>query len=78
MIKEMKLVRAEGLKTQKSNGVKNGTYNQKIAILPILILWILLCYNHNMFIKEALISTSIILTSICFHVIDENGDLLRQ
>ena len=65
--KSIDLVKEESKPTrsiEKANIVSMLPY---VGTLVFLGLWLVLCYNANLFVKEALISTLIIVASIIFH-----------
>jgi hypothetical protein len=71
---KFKLPKEKSLSINSVYKVKVNSLAFPIGILVFLVLWIILCYNSNFFLKEALICSSVVAGLLFLSYQDQNGD----
>jgi hypothetical protein len=73
-IRKLELSHEDLLRVQEVSKTNTSHLQSSAGILGFLVMWVFLCYQSNMFVREAVISSFIILALVFIRHMEQNDN----
>ena len=74
-VSKTRIINRKSLKSREIPKTQINAMLPITVVLTLIGLWLSLCYSSNLFINEALVCSSIIVSIVFFRAAEQNGDL---